>query len=280
MVYGTGQGQTAKVAAHLDAVLSVRGMDVTTRHVAAAGDVDIEAFDGVLVGASVNRGRHQPEVLAFVEDNRGALEARPSGFFQLSLASAIPSLRSREGATEYVRTMVETTGWQPDRVGLFAGALRYSAYGLAMRLAFKLAATALGLESDTARDHEYTDWREVEAFGADFAALVERERATAGPATAASTGPDRPGRTGRRVAALLAAALGVAGALVWARSRRRRAGEGAPPDETAPAAGRSPGSTEPGAVEPGRPGVDDPGHSSDDDRPRTGDDDRAAGDQD
>jgi menaquinone-dependent protoporphyrinogen oxidase len=224
IVYGTGQGQTAKVADHVATLLSVRGHDVTTRNVDDATDVDPAAFDAVLVGASINNQEHQPAVREFVREHRDALDALPSGFFQLSLASAIDWRGSAEGATEWVDDLVETTGWQPDTVGLFAGALRYTEYGLPMRVLFKLAAIPFGLGTDTSRDYEYTDWDAVESWAVAFADRLEPEPAYAGatdPAAATDTEPTpdprvdpatadaTDGLPARRIARLLALGLGV-----------------------------------------------------------------------
>ncbi|MDS0293668.1 flavodoxin domain-containing protein [Halogeometricum luteum] len=175
IVYGTGEGQTAKVAAFVESVLADRGFDVTTRHVFETDDADIEAFDAVLVGSSVNNRAHRPEVVAFVERHRETLATLPTGFFQLSLASAVSTKWARDGALGFVDGLTESTGWAPDRVGLFAGALTFSRYGRAQRTLFKLAAIVMGLDGDTTRDYEYTDWADVERFAVEFGEFVERE---------------------------------------------------------------------------------------------------------
>lgn len=222
IAYGTGQGQTRKVAEYVDSVLEGQGFDVTTTHVSEASDVDVSEFDGVLVGASVNTGGHQPEVLTFVERNRRALADRPSGFFQLSLASAFSWAWARDGAADYVETLAGTTGWQPDRVGLFAGALTYTQYDRKTRWLFKLAALAFGLGTDTSRDYEYTDWDDVERFATSFGEFVEHER----PPSRRGGRLRRAvrGTVGRRGAAL-ALAIGLAGAVYLASRRRERSRE-------------------------------------------------------
>ncbi|WP_423746660.1 flavodoxin domain-containing protein [Haladaptatus sp. SPP-AMP-3] len=218
IAYGTGEGQTKKVAEYIDSILVEQGFDVTTTHVSEASDIAVSEFDGVLIGASVNNRTHQPEVLAFVERYNQALADRPSGFFQLSLASAASLEWAREGAADYVEKLEGTTGWHPDRVGLFAGALKYTQYDFKMRWLFKLAALAFGLGTDTSRDYEYTDWDDVERFATSFGEFVESERP-----------PSRHGRTiqstvrdtvGRRGVAL-SLAIGLAGA-IYLVSRRHR----------------------------------------------------------
>jgi menaquinone-dependent protoporphyrinogen oxidase len=68
-------------------------------------------------------------VTAFVTGNREDLSDRPTGCFPVSLSSATDGPERQAEAADYVDTLVEEVGWQPDRVGLFGGALRHSEYG-------------------------------------------------------------------------------------------------------------------------------------------------------
>ncbi|WP_336037196.1 flavodoxin domain-containing protein [Halobacterium yunchengense] len=180
--YGTGEGQTAKVAERVAATLTERGHDAATVDL---GETDpehaVDAYDAVLVGASVHVGTHQSAVAAFVRANRDALAARPTGFFQVSLSSATDDEARRAEAAGYVEAFVDETGWHPDRVGLFGGALRYSEYGFLKRLLLKRIASDATGDTDTSRDYEYTDWAEVEAFARDFAAFAEGRLGTTPP---------------------------------------------------------------------------------------------------
>jgi menaquinone-dependent protoporphyrinogen oxidase len=220
VVYGTGEGQTAKVADYVDSVLTERGHEVTTLPVGAASDVAVDDFDAVVVGSPVNNRRHLPAVVEFVEENRAALADRPSAFFQLSFASIVPSAWAREGAREFVDDLVERTGWRPDRVGLFAGAVRYTQYDRLTRALFRLVSTLTTGDTDTDRDYEYTDWDEVEGFASEFASFVEAERERR---PAATRGDSRTAGSRWRRAAV-AALVGVGLAAVAYRSVSRRYG--------------------------------------------------------
>ena len=172
--YGTGEGQTATVADRIAETLADRGHEPTVLDVDdAPTDLAVEEFDAVLVGSSIHVGKHQSKVRTFAQRNARTLAARPAGFFQVSLSSASDDEERRAEAAGYVETFVEETGWQPDRVGLFGGALRYSEYGFLQRLVMKRIAKEATGDTDASRDYEYTDWHEVEAFADDFAAFVE-----------------------------------------------------------------------------------------------------------
>jgi menaquinone-dependent protoporphyrinogen oxidase len=174
VLYGTGEGQTEKVATRIADVLRERGHEATLADAAKMpADLVLDDVDAVLVGASVHVGKHQPAVRRFVEANLDELAERPTAFFQLSLSSAVDDEERRAEAAGYVESFLDATDWHPDRIGRFGGALRYSEYGFLKRLLLKRIARDATGDTDTARDYEYTDWAEVEAFAADFAAFVE-----------------------------------------------------------------------------------------------------------
>ena len=182
--YGTSEGQTAKVADRLVDSFRERGhtadaVDVSTLD----GEFDLGGSDAVVVGASIHVGKHQPEIREFVRSNREALDARPTAFFQVCLTAARSDDESKAITAEYVDSFVEETGWQPDRIATFGGALRYSEYGFLERLMMKRIARDATGDTDTSRDYEYTDWAEVEQFATDVAAFVEERLAAAEPTT-------------------------------------------------------------------------------------------------
>lgn len=189
VVYGTTEGQTEAVATRLVDALSERGHDAAA---VRAGSVDaaVDEYDAVVVGSSIHYGKQHSDVVEFVEANREALSARPTAFFQVSLSSAVDDEARRANAARYVDEFVEASDWNPERIGLFGGALRYSKYGFLKRLMLKRIAKDATGDTDTDRDYEYTDWAEVDAFAADFAGFVERRLGATSPQSDESTEHD------------------------------------------------------------------------------------------
>jgi menaquinone-dependent protoporphyrinogen oxidase len=174
VLYGTGEGQTAKVASRIAETLDDRGHDATSIDIENRSDeFSLAPFDAVLIGSSIHVGTHDEQIREFVRTNRDELERLPTGFFQVSLSSAVDDPERRAEAANYVDTLLEETDWHPDRIGLFGGALRYSKYGFLKRLLMKRIAKGATGDVDTSQDYEYTDWAEVDAFASDFAAFVE-----------------------------------------------------------------------------------------------------------
>jgi len=178
--YGTSEGQTERIAERIADGIIERGHRGAVRNVAESGSGP-GAYDAVLVGASIHMGDQQSAVRRFVADNREVLGDRPTGLFQVSLSAASDDPAERAAAAGYVEDFEEATGFHPDRVGLFGGALRYSKYGFLKRLLMKRIAKRTSGDTDTSRDYEYTDWDEVDSFAADFAAFVEGRLGEAPP---------------------------------------------------------------------------------------------------
>lgn len=186
IAYGTSDGHTAEVAASIADLLRSRAHEARAVELGGMEVPVPEEYDGVIVGASVHRGRHQAAVERFVRLHRETLGRRATGFFSVSLALADGSADGRREAERYVDEFVRRTGWRPGMVACVAGALRYSRYGWLERWIMQRIARYKGSpDTDTSRDYVYTDWRDVKRFAEELAAAVETEQgARTGPAPA------------------------------------------------------------------------------------------------
>ena len=179
--FGTSEGQTSKIATAVAEQLERRGLDVEA--VEAPGEVDPAGFDAVVIGDSVHIGHYHRKVLKFVRKHRESLSSKRTAFFSVCLGISSEREEDRQQARAVVDDMIDNTGWTPDAVAVFAGALKYSKYGLLTRFIMKKIAAAEGLETDTTRDYELTDWASVEAFADDVADAL-------GAAPASASEPD------------------------------------------------------------------------------------------
>src|SRR5512134_1335959 len=132
IAYGTSEGQTAKIAEYLAEAIRAQGHDAFPADIARGAPAPA-GYHAVIVGASVHKGKHQPWVIDYVRRNRPALQRLPSAFFSVSLAIQDGTDKGRLEAEGYVETFARDTGWYPEKVGLFAGALLYTKYSLLLR---------------------------------------------------------------------------------------------------------------------------------------------------
>jgi len=166
IIYGSSEGQTAEIAEAMAGVVRDHGHEAEPMAVKEAARLHLADYDGILVGASVHIGKHDKHVVKFVQRNLAELERLPSAFFSVSLAAH----GDTDEANRYVDQFKQQTGWDPAKVALFSGALRYTRYGFVKRRMMKKIAEEKpgSLATDTSRDYIYTEWDEVERYTEEF----------------------------------------------------------------------------------------------------------------
>jgi menaquinone-dependent protoporphyrinogen oxidase len=174
IAYDTTEGQARKIAQHIADAIASSGKEVEM--------IDIrrpptgftpDSFDAAVIGASIHMSKHSRQLLEFVRRNIGRLNAVPSGFFSVSL-SAAGSEQERADASRFVEEFLTQSGWNPAIKATIAGGLRYREYGFLKRWMMKKIAREAGKDTDTSKNHEYTDWNAVDKFMEEF--LVHAER--------------------------------------------------------------------------------------------------------
>ena len=169
VVYSTWHGQSERIARRISETLVAAGHEVKLRAVETPGlDAAIGEADAVILGGSIHRGLHTRALERLARVNAAALNARHNAFFSVSL-SAAGTPDQVDAARRCVQKFEARTGWRPHTTAVFAGALRYSRYGLLLRLVMRLIVTLAHGDTDPSRDYEYTDWQAVERFALDFA---------------------------------------------------------------------------------------------------------------
>lgn len=177
VAYATRHGQTRKIAEAMAQRMRERG------HVAEplelgrfAPPPGLAGYDAVVLGSPLYGGRHKWRVARFARFRREALAALPTAFFSVSLSAGSRDERVRADAERCVDRFVAATRWKPGLRACFAGALNYREYGMVMTAIMKRIAAANGGSTDTTRNHEYTDWGQVEAYTDAFLASVTAPR--------------------------------------------------------------------------------------------------------
>jgi menaquinone-dependent protoporphyrinogen oxidase len=169
IIYGTTEGQTRKIAGFAADRIRAHGNDARLiDSTDMPDDLDIAAFDAVIAAGSVHQGHHQASLLQFVGDHLKALQAKPTAFLSVSLSMASEDAEDRLDAAECAEHFLDAAGWKPTVTHLVAGALRYTQYDFFKGWILKMIAGAKGASTDTSKDHEFTDWRDLEAFVGSF----------------------------------------------------------------------------------------------------------------
>src|SRR5690242_6896743 len=128
VAYGTRHGQTKRIVDEMTLALEAAGHSVDDCNLKRAEPDPLLAYDAVLVAASVHAGGYEREVRRWVREHVGEIDAIPNAFVSVSLSAANDDAQSVAEMDAVVQKFRDSTGWHPDRVVRYAGALVYSKY--------------------------------------------------------------------------------------------------------------------------------------------------------
>ena len=178
IAYDTTEGQTGKLAQHVAGAIASSGQEVQVIDIRRLPTgFTLDGYDAIVIGASIHLGKHSRQLSGFVGHHVARLNAVHSGFFSVSL-SAAGSQKEQADASRFVEEFLTQAGWNPAIKATFAGGLLYREYGFLKRWLMKKIARSAGKDTDTSRNHEYTDWNAVDQFVTGFLAHLEQQERT------------------------------------------------------------------------------------------------------
>ena len=173
IIYGSEEGQTAKITDYMTGFFRSRKHEVDTVFgKTAPHDLPLGDYDGVILGGSIHMGRHAKYMVELAKRHRKELDQALTAFFTVCLTAASDKPEDQAQVEQYVDNWIADTEWRPDQVGVFAGAVLYSQYGLVKRFIMKRISKQKGGDTDTSHDYEYTDWESVDDFAETFLIAV------------------------------------------------------------------------------------------------------------
>lgn len=170
IVHASREGHTQRIAERLAETLEADGHDV--RLAPSSPFPGASGADGVIVAASVHRGRHPPALVRAVRAHRRVLEHLPSAFLSVCLCAAGSNPLQRADADGYLRDFLDRTGWKPDLAASAAGALRFDRYGFLKARFVRAMARRVAVDAAVRGDVAFTNWDDVRRFGEAFSTLL------------------------------------------------------------------------------------------------------------
>ena len=169
IVYGSKEGQTAKIVERIAQLMRNRGQQVTT-YSARENDsgFSTDAYDAAIVGGSIHMGNYPSYLRSFVITQRDWLNSVPSALFTVCMAIHSQNSVERAEAKNFGQRFAAETHWHPRLIDTFAGAVKYTQYNFITRFIMKTISKREGGSTDTSHDHEYTDWDAVARFTNQF----------------------------------------------------------------------------------------------------------------
>ena len=167
VLYGTTEGQTAKIATFLGDTLRGDGVSATVVD-ASTDSPSPDGYDAVIVAASVHAGGYQRTVRRWVHAHAQVLNEKPTAFISVCLAVLQHQPKVEQELTAIIDRFLTSTGWRPVTTKSVAGALTYSRYNWLTRWMMVRIVRKAGGDTDTSGDYEYTDWADLRAFAQEF----------------------------------------------------------------------------------------------------------------
>jgi menaquinone-dependent protoporphyrinogen oxidase len=178
VLYGTTEGQTAKIGRFLGDALRAEGVLADVRDARTAAPAP-DGYDAVIVAGSVHAGGYQRSVRRWVREHAHVLNEKPTAFVSVCLGVLQREPKVQQELAAILSRFFALTGWRATVTRTVAGALPYSRYNWVKRWAMVRIVRKAGGDTDTSRDYEYTDWADLRGFAKDFLRVVRGRTATA-----------------------------------------------------------------------------------------------------
>jgi menaquinone-dependent protoporphyrinogen oxidase len=158
IAYASRYASTGGVAERIGRVLCEKGASTDVRLIDDA--IDVHAYDAVVIGSAVQRGKWLPEAVRFVGDNRRSLRQIPVAYFLTCLAASRPNPAAQREARSYMDfVLAEVPDVRPAAKGIFAGVLDYGKMSFVIRAVMKSKMKDKGIP-----EGDYREWNRISGW--------------------------------------------------------------------------------------------------------------------
>lgn len=163
ILYSTTDGHTLEICQYLQQVIENNGDRVSLKSVDEGSDLDMEAFDKLVIGASIRYGKHSKQVYDVIKKNQQILDSKPNAFFSVNVV-ARKSEKNTPETNPYLKKFLKQIDWQPQQLAVFAGKLNYPIYSYWDKQIIRFIMWMTKGPTDPETVVDYTDWKQVESF--------------------------------------------------------------------------------------------------------------------
>ncbi len=165
LVHASQDGQTAKIMQFIErGIKDSKPCELKDLY---KDDIDLSDYEQIVIGAAVRYGHLDKRLYRFIEENAKTLGNMPNAFFCVNLTARKEGKDTPETSV-YMKTFLKRSAWQPQKLAVFAGALKYPQYKLFDRLMIQLIMKITGGETDPTKEVEYTNWDKVTEFSKEL----------------------------------------------------------------------------------------------------------------
>jgi len=164
IMYSTTDGHTLEICQYLKQVIERNDNHVSLHSLDDESNVDMKAFDKIVLGASIRYGKHSKQVYEHIKRSQQILDSKPNAFFSVCLVARKEG-KNQPGTNPYFKKFLKQISWQPKHLAVFAGKLNYPIYSFWDKQIIRLIMWMTGGPTNPETVIDYTDWKQVESFG-------------------------------------------------------------------------------------------------------------------
>lgn len=164
IIYSTTDGHTLKICQRLQQVIEQQSHRVTLCAIQDWQGIDLSGFDKIVIGASIRYGKHSPLVFDFVRRNQQLLDSKSNAFFSVNVVARKPE-KNQPHTNPYLVKFLRKVSWKPKQLAVFAGKIDFPRYTFFDRMMIRFIMWMTKGPTHPDAVVEFTDWRQVEAFG-------------------------------------------------------------------------------------------------------------------
>lgn len=164
IMYSTTDGHTLEICQYLKQLIERNYNRVSLHSIDDGSEVDMAAFDKIVIGASIRYGKHSKQVYQQIKNSQPILESKPNAFFSVNVVARKP-VKNQPETNPYLKKFLKEISWQPKQLAVFAGKLNYPIYSFWDKQIIRLIMWMTKGPTDPDTVIDYTDWNQVEVFG-------------------------------------------------------------------------------------------------------------------
>ena len=171
VAYATIDGHTKKIAEFVARISIAQGFSVFIYDAKSKLPEPFpESYEMTIIAAPVHAGKYPLAIQRWVHGHSEKLNQLPSAFISVCLGVLENRIEANRKIAEIRQQFLHKSGWHPALMHDVAGAIPYTRYGILKKWVMKRIAHKFSSDTDTSRDHEYTDWGDLEEFTRFFIA--------------------------------------------------------------------------------------------------------------
>lgn len=164
IIYATTDGHTREICSRLLDIIEKNDNVVTMIPIEEVSELDLDAFDKIVIGASIRYGKHNVKVYEFINKNTQILDKKPNAFFSVNVV-ARKAEKNQPDTNPYLKKFLLQIPWKPKELAVFAGKIDYQKYKFWDRFMIRLIMWITKGPTDPKTNIDFTNWDQVNKFG-------------------------------------------------------------------------------------------------------------------